>query len=151
MIDMSRDLIPYQAAVASQNPCHCLKSNVIPGVTSDRMLRLARSAEFRQEPWARLAGLRQRGSASTVRSCASRPYSSIRSASARRPHSRSHQASPLSTTGSPAAAASRVELLGVGLPPRPPAQPDGQLAQRDRVTGGGRLPKGLLGVGLPPG
>jgi hypothetical protein len=52
---MTEDLRRYNLcrisnrASLSQIKCH-------PDVTSDRMLRLARSAEFRQEPWARFAG-----------------------------------------------------------------------------------------------
>ena len=42
-----------------------------------------------------------------------------------------------------------VGLLGVALPPRPPAQPPGQLDQRLRVAHSGRVPVGALGVALP--
>src|ERR671910_590305 len=146
MIDMSRDLRPYQAAVASQNPCHCLKSNVIPGVTSDRMLRLARSAEFRQEPWARLAGTSSAGvrldcAVVRIRAVLVNPIGLGAPPTLAQPPGQPAQRDRVTGGGRPPKG-----LLGVGLPPRPPAQPDGQLAQRDRVTGGGRLPKGLLGV-----
>jgi hypothetical protein len=41
-----------------------------------------------------------------------------------------------------------VNPIGLGVPPTL-AQPPGQLGQRVRVGGVGRLRKGLLGVGLP--